>query len=118
MITLYGIKNCDTCKKARAWLQKQGIDFHYHDHRVDGLDPKQLADWADVLGWENLLNKSSTSWRNLDPTLRQTINKTSALKAMLEYPTLIKRPLIDLEGRLAVGFSLQKYADLFSPCGV
>jgi arsenate reductase len=104
MITLYGIKNCDTVKKARRWLQARGIEHRWHDFRADGLDPALLADWADRLGWERLLNRSGTTYRRLPPERTAGLNRERALALMLEQPTLIKRPVAARGGELRLGF--------------
>ncbi len=89
MITLYGIKNCDTVKKARRWLELHGIEFAFHDFREDGLEPDQAAKWLAELGWETLVNKRSTTWKALSPEQRESMSDESALAAVLEQPTLI-----------------------------
>lgn len=114
-VTLYGIKNCDTVKKARAWLAAQQIDYRLHDFRSDGLAPAQLDSWLDELGWEALLNKRSTSWRQLPQATRQEMDATTARAAMLANPTLIKRPLLDTGQARHLGFSATRYAAIFSP---
>lgn len=114
MTTIYGIKNCDTMKKALRWLNENGIDYRFHDYRKDGLDKKQLQAWASELGWEKLLNRRGTTWRRLPETTRETINKTSAITLMLEYPAMIKRPLLDTGGKLTLGFDADTYQALFT----
>jgi arsenate reductase len=114
MITLYGIKNCDTVKKARKWLDSRGIDYRYHDFREDGLDHDALASWIAELGWQNLLNRRSTSWKSLDEQVRQNMNDDSALKAVVLHPTLIKRPLLDTGHQRYAGFSAASYTKIFN----
>ena len=114
MITLYGIKNCDTVKKARKWLETQGIDYQYHDFREDGVDPDTVADWIDELGWQNLLNKRSQSWKTLGEDARENMNDEAARKAVLAHPTLIKRPLLDTGQQRYTGFSAANYAKIFN----
>lgn len=104
MTTIYGIKNCDTMKKAMRWLNEQGIDYRFHDYRKDGLDKKQLQAWAADLGWENLLNRRGTTWRKLPETTRETINETAAIELMLEQPAMIRRPLLDTGKKITLGF--------------
>ena len=113
MITLYGIKNCDTVKKARRWLEQQGIEYTFHDFREDGLDPDSVRGWIDELGWETLVNRRSTSWKQLDPARRESMDADSALEAILEQPTLIKRPLLDVGHERLTGFSPAQYQALF-----
>jgi arsenate reductase len=114
MITLYGIKNCDTVKKARKWLDSRGIDYRYHDFREDGLDHAALASWIAELGWQNLLNRRSTSWKALDEQVRQDMNDDTAYKAVISHPTLIKRPLLDTGHQRYAGFSAASYAKIFN----
>lgn len=113
MTALYGIKNCDTVKKARHWLDQHGVAYHFHDFRVDGVEERQLARWVKHLGWEALLNRRGTSWRGLPKTLRDKITDAgSATAAMLTHPTLIKRPVLEINGALRVGFNADDYAAL------
>ncbi|MCB1699864.1 MAG: ArsC family reductase [Pseudomonadales bacterium] len=114
MITLYGIKNCDTVKKARKWLDARSVDYRFHDFRTDGLDRDTLAGWLDELGWENLVNRRSTSWRALDEATREGMNEDSALAAIMAQPTLIKRPLLDIGHERFAGFSAATYQKIFS----
>ena len=114
MITLYGIKNCDTVKKARKWLDTHGIEYHYHDFREDGLDRKTVAGWLNELGWETLINKRSTSWKALDEASRESMNTHSALLAIMDQPTLIKRPLLDTGHQRHTGFSAPGYETIFN----
>ncbi len=113
-ITLYGIRNCDTMRKARQWLDAHGVDYQFHDYRKDGLDEEQLRAWVDELGWEALLNKRGLTWRKLPPAVREAIDKESAIQIMRENPAIIKRPLLDLGDRRVVGFDEARYAELFS----
>ncbi|WP_020564806.1 ArsC family reductase [Methylosarcina fibrata] len=114
MITLYGIKNCDTCKKAQKWLEQNGIACRLHDYRSDGLTSELLNRFADRLGWENLLNRSSTSWRQLTEEQRADPDRDKACRLMLATPTLIKRPILDTGTELMIGFKADRYAALFS----
>lgn len=104
MFVLYGIKNCDTCKKARTWLEQNRIEYRFHDFRVDGLSGDQLQMFINQLGWEKLLNKISTSWRQLTPEQQGGLTETKAMQLMLETPTLIKRPILDTGSELLLGF--------------
>jgi Spx/MgsR family transcriptional regulator len=114
LITLYGIKNCDTVKKARKWLDTHRVDYAYHDFRIDGLDHDTLAQWLDELGWENLLNRRSTSWKALDSATREGMTDESALAVIKTHPTLIKRPLLDTGHERFTGFSAACYQKIFS----
>ena len=114
MITLYGIKNCDTVKKARKWLDLHGIEYAFHDFREDGLDAGQVEQWLRELGWENLVNRRSTSWKALDEKARQTMDDATALRAILAQPTLIKRPLLDVGHERFTGFSAADYEKIFN----
>ncbi len=105
MITIYGIKNCDTCRKARKWLDAQNIEHRYHDFRADGLDEKTLSAWIEAVSWETLLNRRGTTWRKLPEAVRYGLTPDSAAALMLENPTLIKRPVFDASGTYMVGFT-------------
>ncbi len=114
MITLYGIKNCDTVKKARKWLELHAIDYRFHDFREDGLDRKTVAGWLEELGWESLVNRRSTSWKALDANTRENMDQASALAAIMTQPTLIKRPLLDTGHERHSGFSASSYQAIFN----
>lgn len=114
MITLYGIKNCDTVKKACKWLEAHGVQYEFHDFRADGLEREAVQGWLEELGWQNLLNRRSTSWKALDEQTRQGMDEQSALAAILHQPTLIKRPLLDTGHQRFIGFSAPDYAKIFS----
>ena len=118
LITLYGIKNCDSVKKARRWLDSNDIDYRFHDFRAHGLDPTQLDAWLQELGWEALLNRRGTTWRRLPEVLRADMNAVSARKLMLDHPALIKRPLLHAHrvGTL-LGFVEAEYRQYFFPRG-
>jgi len=114
MTTLYGIKNCDTVKKARNWLDQHGIAYSFHDFRVDGITPELLQHFAAHLDWNKLLNRSSTSWRQLSAEQQSDLTQEKALQLMLATPTLIKRPVLDVGDKLILGFSAKEdsYAGL------
>lgn len=114
MVTLYGIKNCDTVKKARGWLDGHQVDYRFHDLRADGLERADLEAWVTELGWESLLNRRGTTWRGLPEERRESLDAFGAIRLMLEYPTLIKRPVLDLGSRRMVGFSPTSYAEIFT----
>ena len=109
MHTLYGIKNCDTVKKARLWLDQNGIAYQFHDFRTDGLTPAQLNDFAVRLDWNTLLNRSSASWRQLSAEQQRDLTLEKALLLMLHTPTLIKRPILDTGDKLIVGYKPDHY---------
>ncbi|PPC74901.1 ArsC family reductase [Pokkaliibacter plantistimulans] len=110
MITLYGIKNCDTIKKARKWLEAQQLDYRFHDYRVDGLTQEQLTSWCDELGWQALLNTRGTTWRGLSDEQKSDMDSQRAIALMLEQPALIKRPLLDTGSSRHLGFKEADYA--------
>lgn len=112
-ITLYGIKNCDTVKKARAWLDENGVAYTFHDTKSAGIDAKRLRGWAGELGWEVLLNRAGTTFRKLPEAAKANLNEQEALALMLEQPSLIKRPVLDLGDRRLVGFKPEAYAKEF-----
>lgn len=104
MITLYGIPNCDTVKKARRWLDDRGIAHDFHDYKKAGIDRKTLQGWCDVHGHEALLNTRGTTWRKLDESLKQDMDARKAVSLMLEHPSMIKRPVLVSGKRILVGF--------------
>lgn len=112
-VTLYGIKNCDTVKKARKWLEKNHISYHFHDFRTDGLDKKLMESWLRKIDWEMLLNTRGMTWRKLDESERQNMTKNKAISLMLMQPTLIKRPVLTTGGDCYVGFDEKNYTALF-----
>ncbi len=111
--TLFGLRTCDSCRKARRWLDTHGVDYDYHDVRDDGLDALLLAGWTKNTGWEPLVNRRSTTWRNLPKSLRESMEERSAIATLNEHPTLLKRPVLVGSGVLEIGFSDGRYADLF-----
>ena len=113
-ITLYGIPNCDTVKKARTWLADNAHDFTFHDFKKQGLERATVAAWLDQLDWEVLLNRKGTTWRKMSDERRAAVtDKASALDLMLEQPSVIKRPVLDQAGSYSVGFSPAQYQHLF-----
>lgn len=104
MITLYGLKNCDTCRKAMAWLKAQGRGFEFRDVRADGVSPAQIAGWSAAVGWEILLNRRGTTWRALDDDAKQGIDEAAAIAVMAAHPALIKRPVFEVGDAVLVGF--------------
>ena len=114
MVTLYGISNCDTIKKAKKWLENNGVEFQFHDFRKDGLEKNQLSSWCKELNWETLLNKRGTTWRKLPDEVKNTVTEARAIKIMLEQPAIIKRPVLDIGNKRIVGFSVDTYKTLFT----
>lgn len=112
MITLYGIPNCDTIKKARKWLSDNGKDYNFHDYKKQGVPEKELRSWVKQLGWETLLNKRGTTWRKLDEATKASVDEASAIQIMLDNPSIIKRPVLSSAKTLLVGFSADEYAQL------
>jgi len=113
MITLYGIPNCDTVKKAQKWLTENNIEYQFHNFKKDSLNESTLTQWIDILGWEVLLNKRSTTWRNLSDELKTNIDQNKAISIMLDNTSIIKRPVLDKEGLLQIGFKAEKYQEAF-----
>jgi arsenate reductase len=110
-ITIYGIKNCGTMTKARAWLEKHGVDYEFHDYKVAGIDKARLEGWAKKVGWETLVNKAGTTFRKLPDKDKNGITEKKALALMLAQPSMIKRPVVELGGgKLLVGFKPDEYA--------
>ena len=108
-ITVYGIKNCDTVKRARKWLETHSVDYRFHDFRQDGLSQSMLSEWTQELGWETVLNRRGTTWRQLPESERESIDEVSAVRLMMERPSLIKRPVLDQGGRRLIGFDETAY---------
>jgi len=113
-LTLYGIKACDTMKKARVWLDQHGVDYTFHDYKVAGANRADVERWADEHGWEVVLNRAGTTFRKLPDADRQDIDRDKAIDLMLAQPSMIKRPVLDLGGRTLVGFKPDQYAAALS----
>ncbi|WP_028768860.1 ArsC family reductase [Shewanella fidelis] len=111
---LFGIKNCDTVRKARKWLEANQLDVAFHDFREDGLAEEQIEQWVAAVGWENLFNKRSTSFRNLTDTEKSDLNEKKAIALMALYPTLIKRPVLVTNDQVQVGFKEADYRKWFN----
>jgi arsenate reductase len=109
-ITIYGIKACDTMKKARAWLDDRGLAYSFHDYKTQGIDRDRLARWAEQLGWETLLNRAGTTFRKLPDADKEGLSETKANTLMLAHPSLIKRPVLEVGGLPLVGFKPEAYA--------
>ncbi|WAC24761.1 ArsC family reductase [Blastomonas sp. SL216] len=109
-ITIYGIPNCDTMKKARIWLEGQGLAYDFHDYKKVGISAEKLDAWADAVGWEVLLNKAGTTFRKLPDADKADITRDKAIALMVEQPSLIKRPVLEHSGGVLVGFKPDVYA--------
>ena len=103
-LTMYGIRNCDTIKKARAWLEARGVAYHFHDYKLAGIDEARLRGWVAELGWERVLNRAGTTFRKLPEADREGLDADKAVALMLAQPSMIRRPVLDLGGRRLVGF--------------
>lgn len=108
-ITMYGIKNCDTIKKARSWLEDRGLGYDFHDYKASGIDRATLKAWAGMVGWEVLLNRAGTTFRKLPDADRADIDEAKAIALMEAQPSMIKRPVLDADGELLVGFKPDLY---------
>jgi arsenate reductase len=109
-ITIYGIKNCDTMKKARAWLDDHGVAYDFHDYKTSGIGKDKLKQWSDEVGWETLLNRAGTTFKKLPDSDKEGLNERKALVLMAEQPSMIKRPVLDLVAKRVVGFKPDLYA--------
>ena len=109
-IQFYGIPNCDTVKKARRWLDAQGVDYAFHDYKKEGADAGRLASWSDAAGWEVLLNKRGTTYRKLSDEEKADIDRARAIDLMVQHPSLIKRPVVEYDGGILVGFGEAEWA--------
>jgi arsenate reductase len=110
-ITIYGIKNCDTMKKARAWLDKHKIEYAFHDYKSAGIERAKLETWAKKAGWETLLNRAGTTFKKLPDSDKASVTEAKAIKLMLAQPSIIKRPVLELGGgKLLIGFKPEEYA--------
>jgi arsenate reductase (glutaredoxin) len=108
-VTIYGIKNCDTMKKARAWLDQHGVVYEFHDYKSAGIDRTRLETWAKAVGWETLLNRAGTTFRKLPDKDKDAITEKKAIALMLDQASMIKRPVLDVGGKLIVGFKPEIY---------
>ena len=112
-VTIYGIKACDTMKKARAWLEAKGVAYAFHDYKAEGITAQALQAWADKVGWEALLNRAGTTFRKLPDADKAGIDQAKAIALMSAQPSMIKRPVLDVGGELLVGFKPEQYAARF-----
>ncbi len=114
-ITLYGIKNCDTMKSARRWLDQHGVDYAFHDYKSAGIARAKLEGWAKKAGWETLINRAGTTFKKLSDKDKEGLTEKKALGLMLAQPSMIKRPVLELDGgRLLVGFKPEQYSEAFA----
>jgi len=113
VITLYGIKNCDTIKKARNWLTDNGIEYKFHDVRADGIDAASIEQWIEQAGWETVLNRRGTTWRKLESSVQESTNRDNVSALLAEHPAMIKRPVLDIDGRITIGFKAENYQSIF-----
>ena len=114
MIDLYGIPNCDTVKKARAWLAERGIDYTFHDYKKEGADPVKLSEWVEAKGWETVLNRRGTAFRKLPEDVKEGLDAARATAVMEASPSTIKRPVVEYPGGLLVGFDAAEWATALS----
>ncbi|WP_313740300.1 ArsC family reductase [Pseudomonas sp.] len=108
--TLYGIKACDTLKKARSWLEQRSLDYRFHDYKTQGIDRERLSRWCDEHGWQVVLNRAGTTFRKLDEASKADLDQAKAIELMLAQPSMIKRPVLELGDRTLVGFKPETYA--------
>ena len=117
LTTIYGIKNCDTMKKARAWLDSHGVSYEFHDYKTAGAPKEKLKAWCDEFGWETLLNRAGTTFRKLPEADKEGLNERKAMALMLEQPSMIKRPVLEVGSKLLVGFKPDTYASELKTSG-
>jgi arsenate reductase len=113
-VTIYGIKACDTMKKARTWLEVAGVEYAFHDYKTQGIDAAKLGAWSTLVGWERLLNRAGTTFRDLSYTDKIGIDEAKAIALMAAQPSMIKRPVLDADGALVIGFDPAVYAKTFA----
>jgi len=113
-ITIYGIKNCDTMKKARDWLDRKGVTYAFHDYKAEGIDRAHLDAWTDRAGWEIVLNRAGTTFKKLEEADKADLDREKAITLMLAQPSMIKRPVLEADGKLIVGFKPEIYEEAFA----
>ncbi len=113
-VTLYGIKNCDSIKKAKKWLENQNITYNFHDYRVDGIDKSLIEQFLASQDWQVLLNKRGTTWRQQSEAAKNSIDQKTAIDLMIAHPAMIKRPILETDNQLLVGFKADQYQDIFA----
>ena len=116
-VTIYGIKNCETMKKARAWLDAAGVAYDFHDYKSAGIDRNRLAKWSKQVGWERLLNRAGMTFRKLPEADKTGLNEKKAISLMLAKPSMIKRPVLDVDGGVLVGFRPDEYEKTLAASG-
>lgn len=114
-VVMYGLKNCDTIRKARSWLEAHDVDYQFHDYKSQGVDAAHLEKWMEVVGWETLLNRAGTTFRKLPEDQKTGLDAAKALALMLAQPSMIKRPVLEA-GSVIVGFKPELYAKAFAAC--
>jgi arsenate reductase len=112
-VTIYGIKTCDTMRKARAWLETHDVDYSFHDYKLQGVEPRKLDEWVCEVGWDRLLNRAGTTFRKLPHTDKLGLDEAKAIALMLAQPSTIKRPVLEAGGKLIIGFKPEIYAAAF-----
>ncbi|ODS10708.1 ArsC family reductase [Vibrio scophthalmi] len=113
-VTMYGIPNCDTIKKAKKWLSEQNVEFDFHDYRKQGVDSEMITQFCQALGWENVVNKRGTTFRQLSQEQKDGLNEQSAISLLIEQPAMIKRPILLVGGQYHLGFKADQYAAVFA----
>lgn len=113
-VTVYGIKNCDTMKKARAWLDEHGVRYDFHDYKTSGIERERLEGWIKKVGWEVLLNRAGTTFRKLPDADKADVDERKAVKLMLAQPSMIKRPVVEQGAKVLVGFDQARYKMAFA----
>ncbi|CAE6909530.1 Belongs to the ArsC family [Vibrio sp. B1FLJ16] len=112
--TMFGIPNCDTIKKAKKWLEAEGIAYEFHDYRKQGVDTALVTEFCDALGWEVVLNKRGTTFRQLTQEQKDSLNQENAIKLLVENPAMIKRPILKVNDQLHIGFKADQYMTIFN----
>lgn len=113
MTTMYGIKNCDTIKKAKDWLESKKVAYSFHDYKTQSIDKPTLEGWIKKVGWEVLLNRAGTTFKKLPDADKENVTEKKAIALMLAQPSMIKRPVLDTKGKITVGFKPDEYKKLF-----
>ncbi|NOI25722.1 ArsC family reductase [Vibrio mediterranei] len=113
-ITMFGIPNCDTIKKAKKWLEANDVKYTFHDYRKTGISEQMVREFCDALGWEQVLNKRGTTYRQLSQEQKDTLNEDSAISLLVEHPAMIKRPIVDIDGSKHIGFKADQYQQIFN----
>lgn len=113
-VTIYGIKNCDTIKKARNWLESHDVAYRFHDYKAEGIEQAKLVEWCERAGWETVLNRAGTTFRKLPDVDRQDLDAEKAIALMLAQPSMIKRPVLEADGKLLIGFKPERYEEAFA----